>query len=676
MTRFRATDEEFLKKLTDIVVLNLQNENFGTTELSRISGMSPSGLNRKLRSILNKNINQFIRGIRLQKAMEMLQNEAVTASEVSYRVGFSSPAYFNTCFNEHFGFPPGKVRFGDNEPVENKYPSPYTGTKNRKNLIRKIISKSGSWKLIISVSALAGIILLSGIFKKDVSDDLASDHEKISVTVMPFANVTTDTELDNWQYAIQINIINLLSDNEELNIQQIENINGLISSRGITNYASISPSIARSISKKLNSRLFVTGSINKEEKALRLNAQLLDSRTEEVLRSYQIDGNTGSLLDMIDSLSIMIENSIIISQFKNIGLPSFHEAPLRSTNDPQAYYNYIMGQVAFYKNDFPTAEKCFSQALEFDSTLYAAMAKIAISYYNENKYEEGKYWCLKNYNNLDKLHFRQQIWAKFLYAIFFETPKERIKFLEQLLLIDDQQPLVYFDIGDSYLELFQYDKAIANFEKALEIFEKWESKPFWGAFYYELGQAYHKDGQYAKERKLYRKGQKDFPDDPEMLDQQAWLALTYGDSVSAKKYIDKWINIRKDQSWSDSRIASYIGYIYDMAGLPDKEEEYRRKALNLEPENPARMNSLAYFLIDTDRNTAEGVQLVDKALELKPDDYSYLHTKGWGLYKQGVINEGLELLEKSWELRRDQSVYNHLAYIHLEEARKAAAVLK
>ena len=47
------------------------------------------------------------------------------------------------------------------------------------------------------------------------------------------------------------------------------------------------------------------------------------------------------------------------------------------------------------------------------------------------------------------------------------------------------------------------------------------------------------------------------------------------------------------------------------------------------------MNNLAYFLIDKDRNVNEGLELVDRALKLSPDNYNFLHTKGWGLYKQG-----------------------------------------
>lgn len=55
---------------------------------------------------------------------------------------------------------------------------------------------------------------------------------------------------------------------------------------------------------------------------------------------------------------------------------------------------------------------------------------------------------------------------------------------------------------------------------------------------------------------------------------------------------------------------------------------------------------------------------------MDPGNYSYLDTKGWGLYKQGRYKEALEILEKSWELK---PVYDHEIFLHLEETRKAVA---
>ncbi len=283
----------------------------------------------------------------------------------------------------------------------------------------------------------------------------------------------------------------------------------------------------------------------------------------------------------------------------------------------------------------------------------------------------GKEWCARFYGKRDKMAMRERIWADFVYAIFFRTQNERIKSLELLKEIDDRNPLIYFNSGDSYLELFEYDRAIIEFEKALKIFAESDTKPFWGAFYYELGIAYHRTGQFKKERRLYKKADADFPDDPGLMDQHAWLELTLGDTSAAKSYIEKWTSIRKKEAWSDAAIAAYLAYIYDMARDTEKVVLCLRQALSFEPENPARMSSLANFLIDKDQNINEGIELADKVLKKNPDAINALHAKGWAFYKQGKYIEAHNLLQKSWDLRMQNSIYNQTAFLHLEEARKA-----
>jgi tetratricopeptide (TPR) repeat protein len=85
------------------------------------------------------------------------------------------------------------------------------------------------------------------------------------------------------------------------------------------------------------------------------------------------------------------------------------------------------------------------------------------------------------------------------------------------------------------------------------------------------------------------------------------------------------------------------------------------------------LNSFAYFLINNDGNIDEGLELVEKALALSPGYYEYLHTKGWGLYKQGKYKEALDLLQESWDIRMKNAIYDHAAYLHLEAAKKAVA---
>ena len=108
----------------------------------------------------------------------------------------------------------------------------------------------------------------------------------------------------------------------------------------------------------------------------------------------------------------------------------------------------------------------------------------------------------------------------------------------------------------------------------------------------------------------------------------------------------------------------------------NRAEDYCRQALSLESENLALLNNLAWFLINNDRNINEGMELVNKALQIDPDNYIYLDTKGWGLFKLRKYQEALDIFQKSWDLRRKKSVYNHEAFLHLEAAKKAVASQK
>jgi tetratricopeptide (TPR) repeat protein len=274
------------------------------------------------------------------------------------------------------------------------------------------------------------------------------------------------------------------------------------------------------------------------------------------------------------------------------------------------------------------------------------------------------------------MSIQERLYTNFVYAVCFETPHERIKYLKQLLEIDDKLPHAYFDLGTSYLNLYQYDKAINVYEKSLEIYKEWGSKPWFVPNYTSLGSAYHQTGQYKKEKELYFKAEQDFPDDYLIIYRQAVLSLVEKDTNAANKYIEKYISNQRDNSVSEAVLTSNLAGIYSEAGILDKAEEYYQSALSLEPEKSDRLNNLAYFLIDKDINIDKGLELIDKALHISPDNYSYLHTKGWGLYKLGKYQEALDLLQKSWDLRREFAVYNHDAFLHLEAVKKAVAGLK
>lgn len=69
-------------------------------------GYSKSKLYRTMVNLVGKSPNMFLRDYRLQKALELLEKQNNTISEIAYQTGFSSPAYFSKCFHKKYGILP------------------------------------------------------------------------------------------------------------------------------------------------------------------------------------------------------------------------------------------------------------------------------------------------------------------------------------------------------------------------------------------------------------------------------------------------------------------------------------------------------------------------------------------------------------------------------------------
>ena len=101
-------DDIFLHKLNDYLEENLSNETLSVEMLADTMGMSTSSLYRKVKGLSGLSPNDFIRIARLKKAILLMQNGENRISEIAFQVGFSSPAYFSTCFQKQYGKTPSE----------------------------------------------------------------------------------------------------------------------------------------------------------------------------------------------------------------------------------------------------------------------------------------------------------------------------------------------------------------------------------------------------------------------------------------------------------------------------------------------------------------------------------------------------------------------------------------
>jgi signal transduction histidine kinase/AraC-like DNA-binding protein/CheY-like chemotaxis protein len=106
----KKIDRKFINEFSSIVESNIANENFGVDDICKEIGISRVQLYRKVKAVLGLNVNDYILGVRMQKAKYLLLNEDLSISEISFKVGFSSQAYFSTVFKSKFGFTPSEFK--------------------------------------------------------------------------------------------------------------------------------------------------------------------------------------------------------------------------------------------------------------------------------------------------------------------------------------------------------------------------------------------------------------------------------------------------------------------------------------------------------------------------------------------------------------------------------------
>jgi len=102
-------ENHFIKGVRSIIEKHLTAIELNGEFIGQQMGMSRMQLHRKLKALINQTASDFIMGIRLQKAYELLQTQNYNSSEVAYQTGFNSPSYFSRTFKKKYGYTPSDL---------------------------------------------------------------------------------------------------------------------------------------------------------------------------------------------------------------------------------------------------------------------------------------------------------------------------------------------------------------------------------------------------------------------------------------------------------------------------------------------------------------------------------------------------------------------------------------
>ncbi|WP_339925239.1 helix-turn-helix domain-containing protein [uncultured Cyclobacterium sp.] len=405
----------FLQKIVAIIQDNLEDEHFGVTELAEAIFMSRSNLLRKVKQETGESVSIFIRNVRLQNAYQLLREQELTVSEISFKVGFGSTSYFTKCFRELYGHTPGDLSKISIENDQFEEVSPIAG----KDLNSKKLILIG----VFVILAIATAVIYT-FFKKDIQ---TNEKLRKSVAVLPFKNDSGDSSNVYFMNGLMEAILD--------NFQKIEDLK--VTSRTTSEkYRNNLKSIPE-LSKELNVNYFVEGSGQKIGNEIVLTIQLIEAPSDKHLWSKRYKRE----LKDVFKLQADVAKSIA-SEINAVITPKEQERIEKiPTNNLVAYDYYLKGLTLINDDSGDGLEEGitqFKKAIQEDGQFANAYAYVAISYYYLDLFQANKQFTeeLKNYADKAMLldpDIGESLIARSLYFMQMQDYEQAVNSFEEVL---------------------------------------------------------------------------------------------------------------------------------------------------------------------------------------------------------------------------------------------------
>lgn len=405
--------QNFIDQVRSIVMSNITDETFGVGDLASQLDLSKSQTLRKIKAATGNSVNQYIRELKLQESAKLIKETDFTSAEISYKVGFGSPSYFNKTFRKQYGITPGEYKAQNKSlgELENKAAPP-----------KKIF-----YGIIIFLLLVVGYLLITYSSSSEIPI-------KNSIAVLPFKTMGTSND----SLSLAQGMTYVLMDN----LSKVKNLT--VKSKNSSEIYKDSIISSIKIGESLGANYLVEGSVLHYGDSIRIIATLVDTEKDQQIWSkiYSREIKDVWTIQMEISKQIVLELEITVSPKEEKALDT------AITNNIEAYNFYIKGIALADERSYTgliNSIASFKQSIILDSEFGHAYAEIA------NSYSQLNIWGGKN----DSIK-RDNL----------------INIEKYLALAEDINPniaRVYSVRGNLYLQEMQYQKAEVALKRALEI---------------------------------------------------------------------------------------------------------------------------------------------------------------------------------------------------------------
>ena len=360
------------------------------------------------------------------------------------------------------------------------------------------------------------------------------------IAVLPFTNMSGDPEQDYFSDGLTEDIITELSKHRWLEV---------VARNTTFAYKGQSFDI-RQLAKAVGANYVVEGSVRRAGQRVRVTVQLIDGNTGNHVWAERYDRKLEDIFDLQDEITQTIVGRIE-PEIGHAVRQKVERAPRR---DLRAWDCYHLGSANFYKFTAESnleAQRLFQQSRELDPRFAEAHA----------------WWA----------------WSVILGMVYWDTEPspalmdEALAAAQDALALDNQSAVIHNIVGRVQLARCEYRSALAHNETAIRL------NPTLAAGYCALGDSLCYEGQYQDAIAQFQKAVEMSPNHP-----QLWAFLSYGalaylfnhEFDKALAWAEQAYDLPNCQYWATAHAVVALNYL-------DRPEETRQMVERLRQEQPA-----------------------------------------------------------------------------------------
>lgn len=103
---YNKLDEEFLETVSNYIEENISDTDLDYKKICEVTSMSRTVLYSKFKTLTGIGVHDFIKNIRLKKALQLFHEGKLNMSQIAYEVGFATPSYFSKSFTKRYNLTP------------------------------------------------------------------------------------------------------------------------------------------------------------------------------------------------------------------------------------------------------------------------------------------------------------------------------------------------------------------------------------------------------------------------------------------------------------------------------------------------------------------------------------------------------------------------------------------